>query len=299
MARPRRGTPRCAPWSRRDPRRGRSDRCPAPPRARRRARRSAPRAPRRSSSRQVSSWSPVRTSTGHRDVSHLGLEHRHVELARDADAEHRVGLPHPAALDLAGAVPGEVQRPLGRQARVVAVRGTPPSPRATPTGDAGAGGRGRCGRTTAGSPSGIWSGGTSAACGRTEAVDVHDPAHQLREGAGHTGGLAATEGVGHEADRSPAEVADQQREVEVEQRPREPGVERAAVAVARGSRRRPRGSRGPRRAARGRRTSGRGRRRRAGTARAGRPGRPSPTSARWCGRGRRAPPARAPGCCTL
>ena len=33
-------------------------------------------------------------------------------------------------------------------------------------------------------------------------------------------------------DRSPAEVADQQRQVEVDQRPREPGVERAAVAVA-------------------------------------------------------------------
>ena len=35
-----------------------------------------------------------------------------------------------------------------------------------------------------------------------------------------------------DADRPSAEVTDQQRQVEVEQRPREPGVERPAVAVA-------------------------------------------------------------------
>ena len=58
---------------------------------------------------------------------------------------------------------------------------------------------------------------------------------ELGEGAGHARGLAAAEGVGDEAHRSPTEVPDQQREVEVDQRPGEPGVERAAVAVPRKS----------------------------------------------------------------
>ena len=55
---------------------------------------------------------------------------------------------------------------------------------------------------------------------------------ELGEGARHPGGLTAAEGVGDEAHRPPAEVADQQRQVEVDERPGEPGVERAAVAVA-------------------------------------------------------------------
>ena len=67
---------------------------------------------------------------------------------------------------------------------------------------------------------------------RPEAVDDDEPPHELGERAGDADRLTAAERMRDHADRTPDHVADQQREVEVQQRPREAGVERSAVAVA-------------------------------------------------------------------
>ena len=66
---------------------------------------------------------------------------------------------------------------------------------------------------------------------RAEAVDDDEPAHELRERAGQADRLPAAERVRDDADRAAEHVPDEQREVEVQQRPREAGVERSAVAV--------------------------------------------------------------------
>ena len=164
---------------------------------------------------------------------HLGLEHRDVELARDADAEHRVGLPHPAALHLAGAVAREVQRPLGGQPRVVAPAVRRPSPRPTPTAGAPTAAPGRCGRTTAGRRRGSGRAARAPAAGgprpsmfttqRTE-LRAHAPPRRRPDRRRRSGRRSPT--------GPPPRWRISSARSRWMQRPREPGVERAAVAVA-------------------------------------------------------------------
>ena len=66
---------------------------------------------------------------------------------------------------------------------------------------------------------------------RTEAVHDDQPPHELGERARQSDRLAGAERVRDHANSSPDDVAYEQREVEVQQRPREARVERPAVAV--------------------------------------------------------------------
>ena len=66
---------------------------------------------------------------------------------------------------------------------------------------------------------------------RPETVDRHKPPHEFGKRAGESDRLAATEGMCDHDDGAADDVSHEQREVDVQQRPRETGVERPAVAV--------------------------------------------------------------------
>src|SRR4051794_6062503 len=67
---------------------------------------------------------------------------------------------------------------------------------------------------------------------RPEAVDDDEPSHELGERAGQPRSLPGAERVRDDTDGPPDGVACEQREVDVEQCPREAGIDRTAVAVA-------------------------------------------------------------------
>ena len=142
----------------------------------------ARRAPRRSSSRHVSSWSPVSTSTGHRTwrIS-----------ASSMATLNSLGMPTPNIGSAFHTQPPSTSRAPWRarcsahsagQPRVVAARGTRPSPRPSPrpaVREQGAVGAVERLPDGVGDLVGRHQGGAR----RAEPVDVHDPADQLRERA--------------------------------------------------------------------------------------------------------------------
>ena len=192
------------------------------------------RAPRRSSSRQVSSWSPV--SDEHRalhacriSASSMAL----VELARDA-RRRTSGRPSTPSRPPPRRAPWRarcIAQSVG-QPRVVAPAVRAPSPPATPTASRRTGGPDRCGRTSCrhgsrrcrrAAPARPWAGPSPSMFTIQRTISGHVAA---------TPRPVPAEGVGDEPHRSPAQRSDQHGEVEVDQRPGEACVERPAVAVA-------------------------------------------------------------------
>ena len=228
--------------SRRGPRRGRSGRCRAPPRGARRARPTRASSSSSVSSRQVSSWSPVSTSTGQRTwrisassiatLNSLGTPMPNIGSAFHTQPPSTSRAPWRARW----------QRPTRAAGAGCCARGAPPSPRATPTGAARRAARGRCGRRTVGRRRGSRRAAPARPraargrrCSRSSA-----PAPGRRRPPRWPGRRRRS---GRRSRPVPREVADQQRQVEVERASTRSPCRGGRCRRGPGSRPPPRGSR--------------------------------------------------------
>ena len=153
------------------------------------------------------------------------------KMARNAEPEHGIGLPHPAPTRPApGSMTGEMHRPLIRQTQIIRAATLRHLLDRIPfTGTTKHNPIGAACRVSNKRPNFI---GHRNRIGRwPEAVNHHQPTHEFWERARKPYPLTSAERVGHNPDRTGAEMTHEHGEVEVDQRPRKSGVERATVAV--------------------------------------------------------------------